>query len=143
VNSLIAIVLPPPHPCYHCEIPGEPLPWKRAGEGHFGKYNKSKGAQENIAWAVVAALPHLKRAPHSSLWGVRMRFFYSRGTPGDLDNLAKNVCDALQSVVWDNDSKVRLGFFVMVPTTTKRARTELLLYPLTIDELASWGEVPQ
>ena len=133
--SLLEIHLRRPKIYYHCEIPGEAMPWKRPGQYH---HNASERDQERILDAVQMACPRIKRDDGCTKWGIRFRFFTNYANVGDWDNLAKNICDALQGRVWQNDRMIREAYVVIVPH--KRPRTEILLYPITDDYLAARTE---
>lgn len=93
-----------------------------------------------FAWSVKAALPSLKPGA-AAFYGVRLRFFSAYPQPGDIDNLTKNVLDALNKNVWRDDRLVK-SLFVVGPLGSLRPRTELLIFPLTVNDLAEWSDKP-
>jgi Holliday junction resolvase RusA-like endonuclease len=121
------------------EIPGDPAPWKRKGGYGNRSFNPSAAAQKNIAWAVRAACPSLHNQDETKLWGLRLAFYSPSLTTTDLDNLVKNVLDAIQGkgIAWTNDRNVREIFAIAVPHP--RPRTEAVIYEITADYLASWS----
>jgi Holliday junction resolvase RusA-like endonuclease len=131
-TSILEVTLGRPKLFYHCELPGEPMPWKRVGRYN---HNPSREHQKKIADQVRMALPQLGRVDETSRWGVRFRFFSRFANVGDWDNLAKNICDALNGVVWKDDKSIREALVWVVPH--ERPRTELLMYPITDDYLAT------
>jgi Holliday junction resolvase RusA-like endonuclease len=140
MNSLLAISLPRPEKFWHVEIPGEPQPWKRVGQGKYGhKYNRSAKDEKGFAWQFRAACPEIRCDDGSILWGIRFRFCTGRKISGDLDNLMKQCADSIQSIVFENDRMVKEAFMVVVPS--KRPRTEMLLYHVSPDYLASWSDL--
>lgn len=94
----------PPALTFH--VPGNPRSWKRAARGKgFTFVDPTSAAYRNlVALSAVAALP--------SGWIRGLRYFVAieaafptRGRT-DLDNIAKQACDALNGIVWDDDSQI-------------------------------------
>lgn len=139
--NLRAFALTLPQRCWHIEIPGEPQSWKRKGGYGNRSYNPSKEHQHDIAWAVRASCPGLTFEDKFLKWGVRIVFHSSNLAMNDIDNLTKNILDALQKkdMCWVDDRQVRELYAVIVPA--KRARTELLLYLIDEDYLAARSEL--
>lgn len=103
---------------------GEPMPWKRAGRDGLRAFNASADAQHAILKSFIACCPDLRSTSETQLWSVSIVFYVSRRDHQDIDNLAKNVLDALTPPkkvamqlqrVWRDDSQVRELYSLMVP----------------------------
>lgn len=112
---------------YHLELLGEPQSWKRPIQSR--SFNPSRGTQKNMAWQVKAALGYIEK-DLTHKWGIRAAFYHKQpmGFRRDVDNLLKNLLDALQMVVFGDDCQVREVFAVCIYDT--RPRTELLMYKI-------------
>ena len=85
-------------------VPGNPVPWQRAGSG-FGK--RYTPLPTKLYQASVRA--HAYQARVKPLLGpVRVSCIFHRETrhPCDLDNLLKTILDALQGIAYENDRQV-------------------------------------
>lgn len=85
-------------------VPDVPA-WRRPGQRRDGRrylQPEDKAAQEAIAWSAVAAgVPRLGKTR------VAVELQIPWGTPGDVDNRAKTLLDALQrGRIIDNDEQV-------------------------------------
>jgi Holliday junction resolvase RusA-like endonuclease len=139
--NITEFVLKRPQRSWHIAIPGEPQSWKRKGGYGNRSYNPSREHQHDIAWAVRASCPGLSFDDGFQKWGVRIVFHSSTLAMNDIDNLTKNILDALQGkqMCWKDDRQVRELYAVIVPA--KLARTELLLYLIDEDYLAARSEL--
>ena len=88
---------------------GEPVPWRRAGRdkrsGRTYTPRKVREAEDFIAWAAKGRKVVLQAGPVS----LTLRFYLGEGRKGrrpDLDNLVKLVKDALNGVLYRDDSQV-------------------------------------
>ena len=109
----------------HFTIKGQPLPWQRAGRNGERTFNtaRNENAKSAIAWEAKVAMGNQKPIEGP----VRMRLAFLFDWPksytqkrrracygnmvdslkfGDLDNHVKQVCDALNSVCYADDSQV-------------------------------------
>ena len=105
-------------------IPGNPTPWSRAGKA--GKHHYTKPAmaasQRLIAWNTIQQVGQMTLTGPlevSIVFGLAIPASWSRkrtqealdgrtrptGKP-DVDNLAKQVLDALNGVLWQDDAQV-------------------------------------
>jgi Holliday junction resolvase RusA-like endonuclease len=109
-------------------LPGEPVPWARAGRGARGQtYTPRRYAEhlEALGWAMRQAYdgPVITAGE----LGLHARFYRSSRRNVDLDNLAKAVLDAGTGIVWTDDRLLsRLVLERMVDP--ERPRTELVVY---------------
>lgn len=99
-------------------VKGTPVPWARArqrGRAHFTD-PKVKRAQHAIAAAARAAGAEVLEGPVSVVLAfdydanetrvIVDRMFGGKATRPDVDNLIKNVLDALNGVCWKDDGQV-------------------------------------
>lgn len=101
------------------EIPGEPIPLKRHRTSKGKIYDPSKEAKRNFAWLVkqrsVGLFPHAEAIKVEIEYHMPIPKSYSKiarlkaiGTPHikkpDLTNLAKFTEDALNHILWKDDS---------------------------------------
>lgn len=93
-------------------IPGEPLSKARARVVSRGSYTPktTRQAQDRVrVLARVGLGPPRKRGlpvPTVEALNVRMHFMRGHRARRDLDNMAKLVMDALEGVIWENDSQI-------------------------------------
>ena len=107
----------------HFVVPGEPQAWQRAGRHGSRSFNPAEMAQAQKAVRQYADLaireikvkdPALWAAyPCSGPFTLRCGFHLGIDARGrkrdcDLDNLLKNVMDALRGLVWHDDIQVRM-----------------------------------
>jgi Holliday junction resolvase RusA-like endonuclease len=90
-------------------IPGEPQAWKRAGRKGEVYYDQQKAEKEAIAWR--CRVPG--RKPISNPCRMTLTFIFKKPTNGtlayprpDIDNLAKLVLDAVNSILYVDDKQV-------------------------------------
>ena len=132
----------------HFTIPGEPVSWKRAGRQGVRRSFNPKAmaeAQESIRqWADVYLREHRLKGsyPAGGRFYVGLRFLLGseqtrdRDRDCDLDNLIKNVLDALRGVIWHDDMQVA-GF---LPGTAKFSGCK---NPQTIAAIWHESEMPE
>lgn len=93
-------------PALTFHVPGNPRSWKRAARGKGFTYVDPESAMYRnlVALSAVAARPEG--------WDRARRFFLSLEVtlptrrPCDLDNVTKQVGDALNGVIWEDDSQL-------------------------------------
>lgn len=140
--NLLEIRLERPKPRYFFfQFPGEPVAWQRSGWNGKTAYlpKKSRDFQTRLGWACKACYPGLKPLP--DLFSLRLRFLYAqlKGEDRDIDNLEKNVLDALIGVLWDDDCQVREVYKIVAPCV--KPRIEVLAYPIDSDYIAGATEM--
>ena len=90
------------------EILGEPVAKGRPRMGKYGVYTptKTRQAEEAIGWAIKQKYPGLE--PITGEVALELEFYegVKKGRPNDLDNFMKLVSDALNGIVWMDDSQV-------------------------------------
>jgi Holliday junction resolvase RusA-like endonuclease len=87
------------------QIPGEPVPWERAGRTRGGRsFTKPKtAAQQNL----IGLLARERcKEPTADPVIVELDFFMGNRRRIDGDNCQKLVWDSLTGIVWDDDSQV-------------------------------------
>jgi Holliday junction resolvase RusA-like endonuclease len=117
--------------------PGPPQTWKRKGGYGNRSFNPSLHAQKQIAWSVKACCPEL-RCDDVHLWSVSLVFYSSSPHHLDVDNLVKNVLDALQQggIAWANDTQVREIYGLIMPCKPGMEQTRGVLRIISWDEIA-------
>jgi Holliday junction resolvase RusA-like endonuclease len=87
------------------QIPGKPKVLQRARKGKNGWYDPSSDDKSIIAGYAAHARMEARTSVLKCPVSVKMRFY---GLPGrcDIDNATKLVFDALNAVVWVDDSQV-------------------------------------
>ncbi|MEJ2886121.1 RusA family crossover junction endodeoxyribonuclease [Actinomycetospora aeridis] len=97
---------------FRFEVPGEPMPKSRArynGQGpKVRAYTPTAAAEAEqvIAWRYRAARGKAIVADDRSGFGLACTFYVEKRQRRDTDNLIKLVADALNGVVWADDSQV-------------------------------------
>ena len=107
-------------------IPFIPITWKRprfaafqnaAGKLQVRGYNDKKydQAKANLGWEFKAADPKI-RCSSTDRFGFRCTFRLARprGQAGDGDRYENLVMDALQGIVWEDDSQVDEGSWTKI-----------------------------
>jgi Holliday junction resolvase RusA-like endonuclease len=95
------------------EIPERPVPWKAPTLGANGGAIRNRSYVAYKTWqAVVAAHARVamgRKRPYAGPVALCLAFHLSKrpGSPPDLSNLVKSTEDALQGVVYRNDTTVR------------------------------------
>ena len=87
-------------------VPGEPYPKERhrtSKNGH--RYNPSEEAEDAVRAAYIAIYGHTE-PKGGVLWKLNCTFYTKNRRTKDVDNLWKLFADALQGLVWKNDSHV-------------------------------------
>ena len=105
-------------------IPGQPLPKQRPRFGQRGRvYSPSKKEEERVFKHVRFQLPlHFK--PLSGRIQIRADFYRKDKRRVDGDNLGKLVADALNGLVWVDDSHLR-HWIVNIYYDKENPRTEV------------------
>ena len=116
---------------FSIEIPGEPAAWNRAVKTKTHFYDPNVGHKAYIANAVQAHFDKIGRSNFNLIAGeveIEMQVFRSipKGMPAyrkilaeagyirpiakpDFDNYAKNICDTLNSILYNDDCQVVMG----------------------------------
>lgn len=101
-------------------VPGPALPWQRVGRGKGGNAytpKEQREYQELLQWHALAARPHG--------WNLDARYLvwlyasFPDAAARDVDNIQKQVGDALQKLVWSNDSRIVAWRPVLAPVSMK------------------------
>ncbi len=96
-------------------IPGQPRPWQRANVVKRGKKTlvlKDASARVHQKWIALFAMAARKGVPRGWMWPLDERYrvmidvWERDGRRADVDNLAKNVLDSCNRVLWDDDRQV-------------------------------------
>lgn len=97
------MILPP----YELVLAGEPTPKQRArvGKGHGYTPAKTKAAEDQIGWIMRHSHPGLA-VDDDHFFAVELEFYFGTWRRKDYDNCVKLVLDALNGVVWQDDSQV-------------------------------------
>ena len=87
-------------------VPGEPVPKDRHRTDEYGnRYNPSEKAEEFVQACYIAAMG--KTEPVGKVTFRLTCVFYTKNRQvKDVDNMWKLVADALQGLIWKNDSQV-------------------------------------
>jgi Holliday junction resolvase RusA-like endonuclease len=102
-----------------------PLTWKRTN-GFEGKRVTPK--EQRAYQALVRSIGMLRRPVG---WPMDARYkmtvtVYRKADSGDFDNFAKNVADALQGALYDNDRRIKDGRCIL-EIDRKRPRVEVVV----------------
>jgi Holliday junction resolvase RusA-like endonuclease len=128
-----------PRKFYFFEVRGEPVAWERSG--WHGKASflpaKSRHWQDWIKKCARVVYPK-NRSSDTQQFSVRLRFYIAKVNGRDVDNMTKNVLDALHGVFWDSDVQVREVYAVTVAAL--RPRAEIFVQPIDADYLAEKAE---
>ena len=124
------------------EVPGNPVPKQRAQSGKFGSYYKARAPGSKrlsypdykaLVQAVVLSKLRMNQTgewpPHNphlyeALWGLKVTAWVGAG---DGDNLAGSFADALQGILWENDSQIRHWECDVIRTKPKEYRGATIL----------------
>ena len=87
------------------EVPGEPVPKARHREGRQGNYNPSELAEQFVQACYMAVAGLTEPVPKVT-FRLTCVFYTKNRQIKDVDNMWKLVADALQGLVWQNDSQV-------------------------------------
>jgi Holliday junction resolvase RusA-like endonuclease len=86
-------------------VPGEPVPWERAGRTRSGRsFTKPKTASQQALISLLARGKCQTPTPDPVI--VELDFFIGSKRRVDGDNLQKLVWDALTGIAWDDDSQI-------------------------------------
>lgn len=88
------------------DLPGPPLPWKRANsfEGRRFTPKEQRAYQRTLAFAFLAKRP--QDWPLKARYALLVEATFTDHRWHDLDNMGKQVMDALNKVAWADDSQV-------------------------------------
>ena len=86
-------------------VPGEPDTKARHREGKHGNYNPSEAAEFEVQRCYVEAHGLTEPVPKVT-FRLTCVFYTKNRQVKDVDNMWKLVADALQGLVWKNDSQV-------------------------------------
>mgnify|MGYP001560418479 CR=1 FL=1 len=117
-------------------VDGPPVPKQRAQSGKFGSYYPERGPNSRrldypsykelvrvqCAYA-LQALDH-PRCEVGWLWGLKVTAWVGAG---DGDNIAGSFADALQGILWENDSQIRHWECDVIRTKPKEYRGATIL----------------
>jgi len=123
------------------ELPGNPIPWKRARTSGKTFYDAQFQAKQNLVWYVKATYPLLEAfsGPLKVLFtfemsiptswskkrrGRALKSFHSKRP--DLSNLIKFYEDALNEVFWDDDCLIATIEAVKIYSESPRTIIEVI-----------------
>lgn len=114
-------------------VPGNPIPKGRprvGRNGHTITPARTAAAEHRVGWLVKAALAGYG-GPDGARYAVEVRFCERRqpGQEADADNCQKLIGDALNGVVWLDDTQV-VEWHVWMERDASRPRTELRIFRL-------------
>lgn len=117
---------------YRLTIPGNPHPKERAQvvrdrRGRSHSYTPATTMKAEGALQATARLRWPKVRPVKGRWTVELRFYRDSRRRCDLDNLAKTVQDALNGVLWVDDSDIEV-LVLSKHVDRAKPRTELIAY---------------
>ncbi len=97
-------------------VPGQPRPWQRVAFARTKKGGfravKEASARVHQKWIALFAMAARKGVPRGWTWPLDERYrvmidvWERDGKRSDIDNLAKNVLDSCNRVLWDDDRQV-------------------------------------
>jgi len=124
-------------PVAHFTIPGDPVPKARArADTRTGRHytpQATRTAEEHIVWALRTVAVRGPCDP-TSLFGVHILFRCATNRHADGDNMLKLVLDALNGVVWRDDSQVvEKSVVVHRGVGAAHAHTEAVIYKIERD----------
>ncbi len=111
-------------------IPGDPVPKGRprlvvgAGRPHVHTPRRTARAEEHVGWHVREALP-AGFQPITEPIAISLRFWLGSQRARDLDNLVKLCWDALNKIVWEDDSQIQHVDATIMGRDRHAPRTEL------------------
>jgi Holliday junction resolvase RusA-like endonuclease len=117
-------------PLLHVRIPGEPHSWERVGWNRGRSFDPNREAKKAFQWQVKAASPNLR--PATDRLAVILTVWTKKGrvkTAGDCDNFLKFCLDALNGLVWMDDSLID-DARVIVHRGALEPATEILVWEL-------------
>lgn len=91
-------------------VPGPPVPKQRARMGKGGRWYTPKETAEyrhRIRNAMTASWFRTTAWPINAAYRVSLLVYMQDARRRDVDNIAKAVLDALNSITWDDDSRVQ------------------------------------
>lgn len=91
-------------------VPGQPVPWQRVmrGKGRAWVPERTKSYKLDVATEASCAIAKLRRNEHwnpEALYRVEVIAYFADARKRDGDNVLKSVLDALNGVVWRDDSQ--------------------------------------
>lgn len=117
---------------YRLTMPGNPQPKERAQtvttrQGKRMSFTPARTRQAENAIKAAARLRWPKVRPMEGRWTVEMNFYRDSRRRVDLDNLAKTMQDALNGILWVDDSDIQV---LVLSKHIDRAspRTEVIAY---------------
>ena len=91
-------------------VPGPPVPWQRSGTTRAGRhYTKPESVQARAdiqKHAMIAAYRNPEWNAGAKSYAATMTFFLPDRRVRDWDNLGKQVSDALNKLLYSDDSKI-------------------------------------
>ena len=117
-------------------VPGNPVPKGRprlGRNGHTYTPKRTVAAENKIAWTVKAGRGGGE--PDTAAYVIEARFYERRqvGQEADGDNCLKTISDALNQIVWIDDTQVVEAHY-WIERGASRPRTELAIYRLVESE---------
>ena len=121
-----------------CEISGDPKSKQRARFSSSGRVftpKQTRITEEVVRFLVKDAMKD-EEVDAVSSFGVRMGFFLKTFQRRDVDNMTKLILDALNKVVWMDDSQV-VEIHAWKSKDENNPRTELVIYKIKDSNMAS------
>jgi len=112
-------------------VPGSPKVLQRARMGRYGKwYDPSANEKKYIAGFALQAMATARTDQISGNLMACMTFYISDRRRKDLDNLIKSVMDALNKLVYDDDSQIVRIIASKEVCEKNKDRTEVEIFPI-------------
>jgi Holliday junction resolvase RusA-like endonuclease len=119
---------------FDCEIPGSPVSKERARRGRNGRFYtpaKTRNAENTVVACVRQAIPGLQ-VDEASVFRVEVVFHTATRRRRDIDNMLKLLLDALNGVVWHDDSQIQE---VSMSLSRNSANPRTVFSVFTIDKI--------
>ncbi len=112
-------------------IRGKPQAWQRVKIGRYGQtYDPNVKVKRAIGFIALEAMSKIRNDLKEANLMICTTFYIADKRKRDLDNLVKNVCDALNEVVYKDDSQIVRLLAAKEPCEKHEERTEVEIFPI-------------
>lgn len=116
---------------WHFRLAGQPIPWKRARRNRYGQHKTHPACvvyKRDLA--IVAKGAGVRLAPTGTRIGIAIRITRATAHPFDVDNMCKQVLDALEGVAYENDRVVDQLYVERCTPDRERPGLEVVLWQI-------------